>query len=252
MRGSAALLVRLLKVIQSVYWQSSAIAFFSAHNPAIPLFALSKYNCMKNILFGSVTVAWRRTTPFWRGIWQLSKVCTILLQGCYSLVTTRWLPCNKAGYRVVTTLLFLYGEEKEQHAQNTFFSFNLDRNTWYTHYIWHVLCCEVIIDLKLKEFPNVWGEYKNHSIPIYRVLPYPVIYIHHSSILQHQLYIEKQILLDNFFADWLYWPLVYKSLQHKTCLHNENDNYMHQSSFSSEIKLFFHRHRHILIVIMCA
>ena len=35
----------------------------------------------------------------------------------------------------------------------------------------HVLCCQIIksqIDLKLKarsEFPNVWGEYKNHSNP---------------------------------------------------------------------------------------
>ena len=43
------------------------------------------------------------------------------------------------------------------------------------------MCCKFIKsqrNLKLKVrtvFQNIWGEYKNHTIPIYRVLPYPVI-----------------------------------------------------------------------------
>ena len=85
---------------------------------------------------------------------------------------------NLCRYQVLCAVvlrLLSFKEEKEHHGQNAEIKFVIicpkSGNIWYTDYLRHVLCCKIIktqIDLKLKarsEFPNVWGEYKNHSNP---------------------------------------------------------------------------------------
>ena len=63
-------------------------------------------------------------------------------------------------------------------------------------------------DLKVKvrtEFPNVWGEYKNTiAIPIYRVLPYPVI-------------MRLRMSLGHYYVHGLVYVRVYANVHVYTC-----------------------------------